>query len=134
MTLSGRSPLWQLAVMTCGSIICCSLFTCWLQREKTTTAASPSMTNNPPTLFAHERSHKFSKLIFRKKMGFISMFHSNADFHVSLIHFRCYCFRHFSPVIVIPPGRENDINLTNAVFFSVNQPGEIMESNVQLRW
>jgi len=76
------------------------------------------------------------KLIFSQRTGFISetcgVLLTNADFHVPLIHFHCYSSWRSSPVIVIPQGSENDISLTNAIYPSANQPGEIMESNVPL--
>lgn len=78
----GRGPCWTfplclwLAVMTCGSIICCSSFTIQHQRENTTTAVSPSTTNTDPLFCTHWGSHTRMctsiNLIFRQKTGFIS--------------------------------------------------------------
>lgn len=133
---AGHSPCWRPAVMTRGSIICCSSFTIPHQRENTTTAASPSTTNTHPRFCTHPHTFVSIKLIFEQKTGFISetsgVLLTNADFHVSLIHLPCYSTWHFNPVIVIPQGNENDIRVTNTIFLSAHQPGELMESNVQL--
>lgn len=129
---------WWPAVATCGSIICCSSFTILHQRENTTTAASPSTTNTHPRFRTHPHTLTLVsiKLIFEQGTGFISETNgvrlTNVDFHVSLIHLPCYSTWHFNPVIVIPQGNENDIRVTNTIFRSVYQLGEIMERNVQL--
>lgn len=127
---AGHSPCRRPAVITCGSIICHSSFTIPHQRENTTTAASPSTTN------AHTLTHVSIKLIFEQGTGFISetngVLLTNTDSRVSLIHLPCYSSRHFNPVIVIPEGNKNDIRVTNIIFPSVHQPGEIMESNGQV--
>ncbi len=124
------------AVMTCGSIICCSSFTIPHQRENTTAAASPSKTNTHPRFHTHPHTLVSIKLIFEQRTGFISgtsgVLLTNADFHVSLMHLPSYSTWHFNPVIVISQGNENDIRVTNTIFPSVYQQGEIMESNVQL--
>lgn len=129
---AGRLQCWWPAVITCGSIICSSSFTIEHQRENTTTAASPSMTNT----HTHTHMRTSIKLISELRTGLISetntLLCTNVDFHVSLIHLLCYSPWHFTPVIMIPEGRENDIKVTNIMFPSVYQAGEIMDTNVQL--
>lgn len=125
-------------VMTCGSIICRSSLTILHQRETTMTAVSPSNTNT----HAHFHTHPCTlapvsiKLILKQGTGFISetngVLLANADFHVSLMHLSCYSIWHFNTIIAIPQGNRNDIRVTNTIFPSVYQLGEIMESNVQL--
>lgn len=129
-----RNPLWWL--VAASSAAAHLLFRI---KEKTPRQLQVHPRQTPTHAF---RTHPHTltlvsiKLIFEKKTGFISETNgallTNANFHVSLIHLPCYSTWHFNSVIMIPQGNENDIRVTNTIFPSVYQPGELMESNVQL--